>query len=190
MAKEKDAASHGSPRSSERPSGLSAFDDASGPEGKGPTSGEDAGGALPDFIRRAMAFGFSGFFATEEAMRRALGDTMPKDWIDFAAEQSDRTRGELTDRFAKEFGKILEQVDFVQLMSQLLEGRSVEVSASIRLGPERSEEAESESGASAGASAGKGERSFRTDLKLSTRDESSASPSSSGPQERPKSKKS
>jgi len=186
MAKEKDATSQGSPRGSERRSGLSAFDDASGPEGKGSTSGEEAGGALPDFIRRAMAFGFSGFFATEEAMRRALGDTMPKDWIDFAAEQSDRTRDELTDRFAKEFGKILEQVDFVQLMSQLLEGRSVEVSASIRLGPDRSEEAESESG----ASAGKGERNFRTDLKLSTRNESSASPSSSGPQERPNSKKS
>ncbi len=42
--------------------------------------------ALPELLRRVASIGFSGFFLTEAAVRKALGDTLPKDWIDFAVE--------------------------------------------------------------------------------------------------------
>lgn len=89
--------------------------------------------AIPDLIRRAMAMGFSSFFTTEEAIRRALGDTLPQDWVDFASDQSERTRAEFADRMATEFGRVLEQVDLAAVLEQLLQGRTLEVNASVRL---------------------------------------------------------
>ena len=34
--------------------------------------------AIPELMRRAIAMGLSGFFFTEEAIRKALGDAMPR----------------------------------------------------------------------------------------------------------------
>lgn len=90
---------------------------------------------VPDLMRRAIAMGLAGFFTTEEAFRRALGDTVPRDWVDFAAAQGERTRGEIADRLANEFGRVLEQVDLAALASSVLEGHTVEVTARIRLLP-------------------------------------------------------
>ncbi len=90
---------------------------------------------VPDAIRRVAALGLSGFFSTESALRKALGDTLPKDWVDFAAEQGDRTRDELLDRITAEFGRVIENLEFADLMAQLLEGRTVEIETKIRLGP-------------------------------------------------------
>ncbi|MCZ6784232.1 MAG: hypothetical protein O7G30_13075 [Proteobacteria bacterium] len=92
------------------------------------------GPALPEFLRRAMALGLTGFFSTEEALRKALGDTLPQDWVDFATQQSDRARAEFIDRLSAEFGRILEEVDLVELAERLLDGRTIEISAQIRLG--------------------------------------------------------
>ncbi len=77
----------------------------------------------------------SGFFTTESALRKALGDTVPQEWVDFAVDQSDRTRQELLDRFAEEFGRVLQEVDLGELMNAMLTGRTVEMKASIRLKP-------------------------------------------------------
>jgi hypothetical protein len=105
------------------------------------TSPDDQLGGVPDFIRRLAAVGLSGFFTTEGALRKALGDTVPKDWVDFAAGQSERTQHELLDRLAGEFGKVLEHVDLTELMDQLLTGRTVEVTAQIRLAPQEGAQA-------------------------------------------------
>jgi hypothetical protein len=70
---------------------------------------------------------------TEEALRRALGDSVPRDWIEFFVEQSDRTRGELVDRLSKEFGRVLSALDPVEVMRRFLDGQTLEVSAKIRL---------------------------------------------------------
>lgn len=107
-------------------------------------SGEDAKGFFPDFLRRGLAVGFTGLFMTEEALRKALGDSMPRDWLEFFVEQSDRTRNEMVDRFSKEFGRVLSALDPVEVMRRLLDGQTLEVSAKIRLassdpnGPKRS----------------------------------------------------
>ncbi|MGH0035205.1 MAG: hypothetical protein ACQGVK_09275 [Myxococcota bacterium] len=108
-------------------------------------------GAIPDLFRRAMALGLSGFFTTEETIRKAVGDTLPQDWVDFASAQSERTRSELMARMSEEIGRVMERVELVELFERLLEGRTIEVTAQIRLG-ERREPRESE-GSSAGREA-------------------------------------
>lgn len=95
-----------------------------------------SGGALPEMVRRMAAVGLSGFFTTEEALRRALGDTIPKDWVDFAAGQSERARRDFSEAVAKEVGRVLEGVDLAEMFGQLFENRTVEITARVRLLPE------------------------------------------------------
>jgi len=104
------------------------------PEPADDTSG-GALNALPELMRRAVALGLSGFFLTEEAVRKAVGDTLPKDWLDFAVDQGERTRRELLDRLSHELGRSLEKVDLGELLTELLTGNTVEVKAEVRLLP-------------------------------------------------------
>ena len=89
---------------------------------------------LSDLARRAVALGLSGFFFTEETIRKALGDTLPKDWSDFAIDQSERTRKEFLERLSFELAQTLEKIDVAAVLNELLEGRTIEVRAKIRLG--------------------------------------------------------
>jgi hypothetical protein len=95
----------------------------------------DAGGFLPDLLRRGLTLGFTGLFLTEEAVRKALGDSVPRDVLEFMLEQSQRMRAEFLDRISKEFGRVLDRIDPVEVARRLLEGRTVEVSARFRLVP-------------------------------------------------------
>ena len=99
--------------------------------------------AIPELMRRAIALGLTGFFTTEEAVRRALGDTVPKDWTDYIAESSDRTRGEFLDRLSREIARTLKDIDIAAVLQQLLEGRTLRVNAEFAL----SGDAETDSGA-------------------------------------------
>lgn len=94
---------------------------------------DDRSGVLPELARRALSLGLSGFFLTEETLRRALGDTLPRDWVDFAAEQSDRARSEFIEKLARELAATLESLDLVELLERFLEGKTIEVDARIRL---------------------------------------------------------
>jgi hypothetical protein len=89
---------------------------------------------LPEIARRALSIGLSGFFLTEETIRKALGDSLPKDWLDFGIEQSERTRKEFLERLSFEIAQTLEKVDVAATLRELLEGRTLEVRAEIRLG--------------------------------------------------------
>jgi len=111
-----------------------------GPEAhlKEPAKPEDAEAqeslrAIPELMRRAIALGLTGFFTTEEAVRRALGDTVPKDWTDYIAESSDRTRSEFLDRLSREIARTLKGVDIAAVLQQLLEGRTLRVNAEFSL---------------------------------------------------------
>ncbi len=95
------------------------------------SSDEEIRGFLPDLVRRGLTLGFTGLFLTEEAMRKALGDTVPREWIDFVVSQSDRTRAELVDRLSREFGRVLSALDPVELLRRLFEGQTLEVTAKI-----------------------------------------------------------
>ncbi len=93
--------------------------------------------ALPEFARRLIGMGLSGFFLTEETSRKALGDTLPEDWADFTAEQSERTRREFLERLSFELAQSIEKVDLAQVLRELMEGRTLEVRAEIRLGGDK-----------------------------------------------------
>jgi hypothetical protein len=96
----------------------------------------EGSGFLPDLIRRGLSLGFTGLFMTEEAIRRALGDSVPRDVLEFLLEQSERTRTEFLDRLSKEFGRVLSRLDPVEIARRLLEGRAIEVTAQIRFAPD------------------------------------------------------
>src|SRR5262245_3709489 len=91
-------------------------------------------GAVPELLRKTVALGLSGFFLTEEAIRRALGDAIPRDWTDFAVEQSERARREFLERLSYEIAQSIEKIDVAAVLQQLLEGRTLEIRAEIRLG--------------------------------------------------------
>jgi len=103
-----------------------------------------AAARFPDLLRRGLALGLSGLFLTEEAFRKAFGDTVPRDWMDFAAEQSERTRSEFLERLSAEVGRVLESVDLGELLDALVTGRTIEVKAEIRIGERDREGAPSE----------------------------------------------
>ena len=91
--------------------------------------------ALPELLRRALAVGLSGFFTTNDAVRRAVGEAMPKDWIDFAVDQSERARAEFIERLAGELARTLETLDLAAIAERVLTGRTIDVKAQIQLLP-------------------------------------------------------
>lgn len=101
--------------------------------------GADTLAPLSELIRRAATLGLSGFFMTETALRKALGDTVPQEWVDFAADQGDRYRKELIDRLGDEMSRMVQNMDIAELIDQVMGGRTLEINAKIRLG-ERSDE--------------------------------------------------
>jgi len=100
-----------------------------------PPSDDASAGPLTDIIRRFVAVGLSGFFNTEGAVRKAFGDTVPQEWIDFVTEQSERSRQEMFDRLAAEAGRVLERTNIEELLENLLTGRTIEIEAKFRIGP-------------------------------------------------------
>lgn len=122
---------------SKRGSGGARRDPVGSSSRTGPSS--EAPGPVADWVRRFTALGLSGFFSTEGAIRKAFGDTVPQDWVDFLTEQSDRGRQELFDRLAGEVGRVLENMDPEDVLDRLLTGRSIEIEAKVRIGPRQGE---------------------------------------------------
>src|SRR5574338_89535 len=91
--------------------------------GRAIPGGSAEGGLLPDLLRRGLSLGFTGLFMTEEAVRRALGDSVPRDWVEFLVAQSDRTRAELVERLSREFGRVFSALDPVEILRRLLDGQ-------------------------------------------------------------------
>ena len=92
---------------------------------------EEIRGFLPDLVRRTLTLGFTGLFLTEEAVRKAFGDTVPREWNDFVMAQSERTRTELVERLSRELGRAVTALDPVELLRRLFEGQTLEVTARI-----------------------------------------------------------
>ena len=92
----------------------------------------ESAGLLPDLMRRVVGLGLSGFFTTEEAVRKALGDTVPRDLLDFAVDQGERTRADFIERLAREIARNLGEVDLEANVDRALQGHTLQVEASIR----------------------------------------------------------
>jgi hypothetical protein len=118
---------------------------------QGRAAGAEAGGFFPELLRRGLTLGFTGLFLTEEAFRKAFGDSVPRDVLEFMLDQSQRMRTEFLDRVSRELGRVLDRIDPVDVARRLLEGRTVEVSASFRLVPKARSRARRNAGADADA---------------------------------------
>jgi hypothetical protein len=119
------------PRGKQRVGPETPVDEA---EELGDADAPESPGAIPELMRRAITLGLTGFFTTEEAVRRALGDTVPKDWTDYLSESSDRTRSEFLDRLSREIAKTLKEIDLADVLRDLLQGRTLTVNAEFKLG--------------------------------------------------------
>lgn len=73
-----------------------------------------------EVVRRGATLGLSSFFLTEEAVRRALSDAVPQDWVEYVAEQSNEVRRDLLDRLVREFGAWLDRLDTQEFQRSLL----------------------------------------------------------------------
>ena len=68
-------------------------------------------------------------------MRRAVGEAMPREWVDFAVDQSERTRAEFIERLASELARTLESLELVEMADRFFEGRTIEIRAQIQVLP-------------------------------------------------------
>jgi hypothetical protein len=105
-------------------------------------------GLFQELLRRAATIGFGGFFLTEEAIRKALADAVPPDWVQFVVRQSQDMRGEMIDRLAKEFGSWMRKTDPRALARSLLDDYhfSIQIDFSVKPKGERDDEKTPESG--------------------------------------------
>jgi hypothetical protein len=98
-------------------------------------------------VRRAAALGFSSFFLTEEAVRKALSEKVPQEWLDYLERQSSDIRTELADRLVDEFGSWLRELDPQEmqrsLIRTLLEEYELTLEISVSGRPRSSESAPS-----------------------------------------------
>ena len=94
---------------------------------------DESAGFFPDLLRKGLTLGFTGFFMTEEAIRKAMGDSVPKDVIEYVLEQSERMRSEFLERVSAEIGRAAGSMDPVEIARRLLEGRTIEVTARFRI---------------------------------------------------------
>ncbi len=89
-------------------------------------------GLLSELIRRSATLGLSGLLVTEEALRRALSERVPGEWIEFVSRQGDELRRDMLDRLTKEFGQWLRTQEPAALVEQILERYEVSVQVELR----------------------------------------------------------
>ncbi len=113
------------------------------------SSAEESPGALESLfregIRRAASLGFSSFFLTEEALRRAFNDSVPREWVDYVARQGDEVRAELFEALSTQFQKWLREIDVVEVLSEVARRHDISVRLEISAAPKQEEEATRES---------------------------------------------
>lgn len=112
-----------------------ATPDAPPDEPEGPPLRNSSAGIVPDFVRRAIGIGVSGLFTTEEVVRKTFGESVPREWVDFAATQTDRARRELTEQIAGQIQRKLDDIGLEEVLQRLLRGHTIEVEAKIRFAP-------------------------------------------------------
>lgn len=100
-------------------------------------------GLVPDLLRRAIGLGVSGLFTTEEVVRKTFGESVPREWVEFAAAQTERARSELTERIAAQIQKKLDAIGVEEALQNLLQGHTIEVEAKIRFAPRKPADAAS-----------------------------------------------
>ena len=86
-------------------------------------------------IRRAASAGLTSLFLTEEALRRAFNDAVPREWVDFASRQGDEVRGELREVLSREIQRWLASLDPVEILNEILTKSDVRVTLELSAKP-------------------------------------------------------
>lgn len=86
---------------------------------------------IQEAIRRAASLGFSSFFLTEEAIRKAFSEVVPQDWVEYVGKQGNEMRDEMIERLAGEFSSWLRSVDVAEILGDLL--KDYEITATVQL---------------------------------------------------------
>ena len=88
-------------------------------------------------VKRATGLGISGLASTEEAVRRAVGDRLPTDWVQFFSDRGEGLRQELMDRLTSEFGQFLRSDEFEDKLRRLISDFDFDVSVRVSARPKR-----------------------------------------------------
>ncbi len=96
-------------------------------------------------LRRAASLGFSSFFLTEEALRRAFNDSVPREWIEYVARQGEDVRAELFRALSQQFQKWLSEIDVVEVLSEVARRHDISVRLEISAAPKQEEDTKRES---------------------------------------------
>jgi len=91
-----------------------------------------------DLVFKTLTAGLAGLFSTQEALRKAVGDAMPPEWVEYASEQGDRARQELFDRVSDQITALIDSIDIGDLLLKMMQDNVVEVNASFRVRPSSS----------------------------------------------------
>lgn len=101
-------------------------------------------GVVQEILQRALSLGLSSLFSTQETVRKAMGEAMPPEWVDFASEQSNRARQEFIDRLSTQIEALIQRIDVKELVETVMQGRTVEVKASLKILPPKGSKRDAE----------------------------------------------
>ncbi len=88
-------------------------------------------------IRRLVETGLAALVSTNESGERTIISplTLPKEVINYAISQMDRTKSEVVTLFGREFKRFLDATDLSEVVVKALSQMSLEIKAEIRFKP-------------------------------------------------------
>ena len=95
------------------------------------------GDGLSDFIKKGISSGVKSVLLTEEGVRSALGDLMPREISATVKAHVDGLKKELYTTVVNEFSQFLEHVDIATELKKVLSGMKVEIKTEISFSEER-----------------------------------------------------
>jgi hypothetical protein len=89
------------------------------------------GDGLSDFIKKGISTGVKSVLLTEEGVRSALGDLMPREISATVKAHVEGLKKELYTTVVNEFSQFLEHVDIATEVKKVLQGMKVEIKTEI-----------------------------------------------------------
>lgn len=94
---------------------------------------EEGPGGMSDWVKRNLIDRLSTILVAEEGIRHDLLDLkLPKNVLNAALAQADRTKKEISSLVAKEVRLFLEGIELADLIKKVIAGQGIEISARIK----------------------------------------------------------
>lgn len=92
-------------------------------------------GFVPDAVRRAVVTGVRSFLQTEEGLRSLLGAIVPKEALNYVAQQLDSSKNDVLRIVSRELREFLSHIDLGGEIQKILTSISFEITTQIRFIP-------------------------------------------------------